>query len=312
MEELLTGNVWKQIAGKVKQKGRRFAAIAYVSAAGYLKLREKDVLVCDASDEVIKSRGTSPAALSTYLEDGVELYHQPGLHAKVVVFGKHALIGSCNLSSFSANRLLEAALLSSRLSVRSQALAFVQSALKKAEPIDKAFIKRIQKIKLSERPFIPTPAKTRTVKSFGTRFWVISTSPMKRDDQPGEERIIAQGEKQAEKLRSDKASEVDWVRWSLKDRFRELASPGDTIIEIHHSSKARIQVWPPMSILLKQRRQTFTRFYFEVPGDADYLPWGVFEKQLRSVGIRNIKKNSRKELSPRNRALVEAVWADRS
>jgi hypothetical protein len=309
MEQLLTGNIWNQIAPKVRRRGRRLAAIAYVSDADFLRLKKNDVLVCDASDPIIKSRGTSVKALRTYLDAGVLLYNRPNLHAKVVVFGPHALIGSCNLSSWSATRLHEAAMLSTRPSIRSQALAFIYGARESGQEIDRSFIARISKIKLDKPAFVPRP-KGQTRKVLGNRFWVISSVPLAEDSYADERALVAQAEKEAESRLTERDTEVDWVRWTGRSQFRALAKPGDTVMEIHRVSKNRAQVYQPAPILVRQARPKWTRIYYEVPTNCPYVPWNEFERKLERVGIKSITKNSTKELSSRDKALVETIWTD--
>ena len=125
MDQILTGNIWKQIAPSAQRANRRLAALAYVSNGDLLRLEHGDTLVCDASDHAISLGNTSAPVLRKFHRKGVRLYNHPDLHAKVVLFGKNALIGSCNLPQSSASILREAALLSTRSSVRSQVSAFI-------------------------------------------------------------------------------------------------------------------------------------------------------------------------------------------
>lgn len=86
MDQVLTDNIWKQIAAKIRNEKRRLAAIAYVSNPNHLRLKKDDVLVCDASDQVIRTGETSATALRKFHKAGVRLYNCPNLHAKVVIF----------------------------------------------------------------------------------------------------------------------------------------------------------------------------------------------------------------------------------
>jgi hypothetical protein len=310
MEELLTGNIWGQIARRVRQATHRQAAIAYVSNARSLRLAKGDVLICDASDQAIKSRATSAKALGTYLKAGVLLYNHPGLHAKVLVFGHHALIGSSNLSALSVTHLREAALLTTRMSARSQTLAFIHQVRQDAEEIDKRFIDRVGKIKLNKATLPGGSKRGKRTKVLGHRFWMVSTVPDKKETPAEEEALIAKGEKQAKALFADEDSELDSFRWHPHARFAKDAQPGDTVVQIHCPSKHRAAVWKPIAILSKQVTPQWVRFYFELPKDHIYVPWGQFERMLKKVGLRTIKKSSVRELSGRDSALVETIWSD--
>jgi hypothetical protein len=308
MDELLTGNVWKQIAGEAKKHSQRSAAIAYVSDAKYLRLKKNDVLVCDASDAVIRSGGTSAKALKTYLDAGVRLYNYPNLHAKILVFGPNAVVGSCNVSASSANRLREAALLTSRHTVRSQAAALIHMSMKAADDINADFVNRIKKIKVVKRGLFVGKRRGPNEK-LGNRTWVIRTTELDDDAFPEERKSEQQGEKEAKALLSQSDSEVNWVRWTGKSHFRATAKEGDTIMELNSPRRSkRVAVSGPVAILKRQDRGIWTRFYYEEPDDLPSLSWSEFERLLRKVGIQSIKKGSTRELSPYEASLMESIW----
>jgi hypothetical protein len=143
----------------------------------------------------------------------------------------------------------------------------------------------------------------------GNRSWAISSWPLSENSYPEEADLVAQGERRAESRLTGDDTEVDSVRWYGKSRFRRLAKPGDTLLEIHHLSRKRTEVYQPAPILLRQDRARWTRIYYEVPVDCPYMPWSQFERELRRVGVTSIKRNSTKELSAREKALVDTIWA---
>ncbi len=68
-------------------------------------------MVCDASNNAIKTGQTSAAVLKRAFDRGSRLYNLPGLHAKILLLNEKALIGSANASGSSAHSLIEAGLL---------------------------------------------------------------------------------------------------------------------------------------------------------------------------------------------------------
>lgn len=102
--------VWNAIAKQVKASRRADVAVAYFGqgAARRLPLPAKSRLVVDASEATVRAGATCPAELLTLVRKGVTVHSSPGLHAKVYVFGRTALIGSANVSTASADRLVEA------------------------------------------------------------------------------------------------------------------------------------------------------------------------------------------------------------
>ncbi len=129
-----------------KKTKRKIAALAYVSTPKYLSFGKGDILVCDASDQAIKSGETSAVVLARFYKKGAEIYSCPNLHAKVMVLGRNVLIGSCNLSESSAQVLRELAVITSDTSTRSQALAYIHSIKDTSSLVNEAFLERISKI----------------------------------------------------------------------------------------------------------------------------------------------------------------------
>jgi hypothetical protein len=310
MDQVLTDNIWKQIAAKIRNEKRRLAAIAYVSNPNHLRLKKDDVLLCDASDQAIRTGETSAAALRKFHKAGVRLYNCPNLHAKVVVFGPNVLIGSCNLSDSSATVLREAALLSSRSSVRSQAVAFIHMAREQSQLINKEFIDRVLKIEVMKR-HAASRTRRKPSKPLGNRTWVLRTHHLDPDRYRDEEKWIEKAEKEVKRRLSDPDSEVGWVRWTGRSRFRELAQEGDSLIDMNSPRRSeRVVVSAPVPILKKQDQGKWTRFYYEIRDDSQEMSWTEFERRLRRVGLTSIRKNSTRELTRRDVALVDTIWEE--
>jgi hypothetical protein len=306
MNRLLTDNIWSQIRSATPKSGHKVAALAYVSTGGYCSFGKGDVLVCDATDRAIKSGETSAAVLKKFYDAGAEIYSCENLHAKTIVCGRTVLIGSCNLSDSSANVLRELAILTSNNSIRSQVLAFIHKLANNATRIDKLFLRRIAKIPVSRRRW---PGKIRRGHfKLGKRTWIIKTCPLDPAKYKHEEPFVQQAESEIrKKLRRTKA-DINWVRWTGKSRFRSLAREGDTFIDLSSAGRGgkRISVSAPAPILMRQHRRKWTRFYFETPDKK--ISWSQFEREVRKVGIRHIRKNSTKELSDRDAALLDVIW----
>src|ERR1044072_5576617 len=103
MEKIITNKVWTQVTRLLDKRENKIAAIAYVSKGTPLSFGDGDVLVCDASDQAIKTGETDAAILKRFLIDGAELYSCPNLHAKILISGDSVVIGSANLSASSEN-----------------------------------------------------------------------------------------------------------------------------------------------------------------------------------------------------------------
>jgi len=125
---LLTKGIWAA-ARKAKEHtpGRTVAAVAYVTDNA-LGLGKGDVLVCDASEERIKTGATSAKVLYKLAVAGVAVHHAPRLHAKLVRMPSAVLVGSSNMTA-NTIKLQEASLLSADPAVLTQADKVLQALL---------------------------------------------------------------------------------------------------------------------------------------------------------------------------------------
>jgi hypothetical protein len=308
METILTGNIWKQVGDLAKAAKRRLVAVAYVSNDGHLRFKGDDVLICDASDRAIKTRETSARVLQSLFRKRVEVRSSSDLHAKVAVFGRYALIGSCNLSLASSKDLTELALLTDRKQVVAQAMAFILGLRELSEEVDEDFLRRILRIKVA-------PARRhgrkqrRQPTQFGNKVWLISVQQLAEDSYPKEQAVVEKAEKKADSLAADKDSTISWIRWTGKSRFRFLARPGDLVVQIWKSlSGKQITVLAPCPIILRQDVAHWTRFYVAEPENCRSLSWKRFKKEAKKHKLFRFSKDSARELRPREALLIEALW----
>ena len=286
---------------------RRLFAVAYVSNEGHIGFRRNDVLICDASDRAIKTGETSAHLLQSLCRKGVELRSISDLHAKVAVFGRYALIGSCNLSVSSARYLTELALLSDRKQVVAQATAFIYSLRESSEEIDDGFLRRILKIKV--HPFQRCGAKRKVQQaSFGGKAWIVSVQELGENSFQKEQPFVDKGKKKADSLVVDRDSTVSWIRLTGKARFRTAAKSGDTVIQIWKSfSGKRTTVFAGRPIVYRQDVAHWTRFYISESEDSQSLSWERFKKESKKLGLSHVSKDSVRELTPKEILLFESI-----
>lgn len=163
MSRLLSDNLWTEIRSLATTKHPRVAAIAYVSSDDAVAFDQGDTLVTDATDETVGLGLTRARVLEAAFLRGAQLYSFPNLHAKVLVLGHTAVIGSCNLSAHSENVLTEAAWVTDQANAVGAARSFVQSLVPRSTPVDREFIARILRIPVRPRPRGPgqRPPSTR-------------------------------------------------------------------------------------------------------------------------------------------------------
>jgi hypothetical protein len=86
------------VVKKLPKKAPLTAAIAFVSEPMGLPLKAGDRIYVNCLDSTIAGGATDPRLLAKWVKAGVEVLHCPELHAKVIVAGNWAAIGSANLS----------------------------------------------------------------------------------------------------------------------------------------------------------------------------------------------------------------------
>jgi len=305
MQKIMTDNIWHQIATLAKKSSKKLAALAYVSSSEFVSFKKGDILICDASEQAIRSGETSATVLSKFYNAGAQIYSCPYLHAKVLICDKNVLIGSCNLSLSSAQVLRELAVLTTDSSTRSQVVAYIHAIKDSSFPIDETILEKLLKIPVVKRKGIR--GVKRPPINLGNRTWIISTYDLNPDRYKHEETFVEKAEKEVRKKIQDSEADISWCRWTGKNAFRSLAREGDTIIEMNSDRNSnRTTVSAPAAILKRQDYDKWTRFYYETQETT--LAWTKFERELRKVGLTQIKKNSTKEIKPRDAALINTIW----
>jgi hypothetical protein len=307
MDTIITGDIWKQVRLHARDAKRRLVAVAYVTTDGHMGFKPNDVLICDASDQAIRGGETSARVLHMLSRRGIEIHSRPDLHAKAAVFGRWALVGSCNLSSNSAD-LTELALLTDRKQVVAQATAFVHALRESSEKIDDDFLRRILKIKVRQARRRWPNRKDKATR-FGNKVWLVSVCELAKNSFPEEQPFVEKAVKKASALLADKDSTFSYIRWTGKARFRSVARPGDIAVQICKSlSGKRTSVFAPCPIIFRQDVAHWTRIYVSEPEDCKNVSWERFKNEAKKLGLAHISKDSVRELNPRELLLVESIW----
>ncbi|MDT4969390.1 MAG: hypothetical protein QOJ64_4127 [Acidobacteriota bacterium] len=236
MNQVVSKDLWKQIARLASKSERRIAAIAYVTNEGAIKFGAGDILIVDASDQVVACGQTSASLLRKAHRRGAEIYSLRGLHAKVLVLDDLAVIGSANLSASSANSLVEAAILTDHPAAVATTRAFIETAKTNATPLDSGYLRRIGSIKVN-REFVRAISrrgdKTKGIRVREHRTWIVNVSLLDESRFEDEREKAERGREKARTLLTRKKSDVGWMRFtSDKSRFAREANRGDSVIQI--------------------------------------------------------------------------------
>ncbi len=287
MQCVLCVDLWREVAKRAKRADTRQVAIAYVTQ-DFVGLRKGDTLIVDASRFAIASNETSASLLQKLHRAGVAVYDCPSLHAKLLLLGSVAVVGSANMSSSSAHGLVEAAVLSDEASVVSAVASLIEQLRRKSRRLRADDLDALCRIEVIRRGRPPVGGSRRApkVKRLGNQVWMVGVRELVRDPNPREQKAIDSAHAKL-KDHFDDDDEPAWIRWSGRGHFVRDSRAGDSLITIWRSAGAKrpSKVFRAIPVLLKQRARTWTRFYTpDREGRTASMTWGRFQRLLKELG----------------------------
>lgn len=299
MLRLVSDGIWDEIKQLWRTKQPKFAALAYVTSDAYVKFGEGDILVCDASDSAISAGQTSAEILRRAWTRKASLYSSPGLHAKVLVLGRTAVVGSANMSAASASRLTEAAVVTDDARAVAGARVLVEQLAAGGVSVDERFLERISKIKV--RPPVPGSKRRRSVKLHEQRAWLISVHPLDQNRHDSEREVVEKAKRQAAKRADFTDSEHGYIRFIGSSTFRKYARPGDIVmtISLPRAKSTRATVYAPETLLHRKDEGHVTHVFVEEYADREdtAVSFTDFSKLWRSTSsLKPPTRRSTKEL----------------
>jgi PLD-like domain len=300
MIRLLTNDIWTTI-NKLSQKSKRTkVAVAYfgTGAAKQLKLKIGDTLVVAMGLTTVKSGQVNPFEIEILLNKGVKLLNLPNLHSKIYLFADKVIVGSANVSTNSAETLIETAILTDDKQTIKDANKFIIENC--VEKIEADYIE-ICKKNYNPPNFFGTYKKRETTKSQKFKgelssLWVISTKLTSWKDT--EDEIVEKERPKFEaKIKNKRTFQVDEIRYNYNDSFINSVKEGDIVIEIE-GHKVKTLARPPRRVLGvtwdKKDNSAFLRT--EERKVKKTKSWTELQRHLSKNGIKNIKKNSTREI----------------
>jgi hypothetical protein len=285
---VVSGELWTELHRLAKQNRPRLAAVAYVTSDERVKFRKGDMLVCDATDTAIKLGQTSAAVLRRAHDRGSQLFSSPGLHAKVFLLGRVAVVGSANLSSMSVNELDEAALITDDARVVSGVRLLLENLVQAADEIDERFLRRIEKL-----PVVQTrrgSRRRRSVRLPEPRAWLISVVPLDGDKHADEQAVVDRERAEAEKEAQFSDGAPGYIRFTGTSNFRQFAKPGDLVLAVWrpHQKLQWAHVFAPEPLLRRKDKNGVTHLFVEEYADREdtKISWTEFSRLWRRTTSR--------------------------
>ena len=289
----LTGPMHSRLKAAMRHKPV-LAAVAYVTDVDGLPLGKGDLLVCDATDATARAGSTSREALRDLIARGVEVLSLPKLHAKVVVAGQRAIVGSSNWSRHSEDVLTEANLDTDDPTMVKAATAFVRRQARKALRVDGAFLDRMPEAQPAthvaggaRRHLTVTPAAA----------WLLTTHPL-----AGHEEFQERVKDSLARLEKVTGSvTLDFIRWDPGDKEGTRLRRDDRVVIIWHDDDGTVWVCPPVQILDVVEEEV--DLYAIYAGASDHeervIRWSNFKKLADKIGLpKKVNPRSSRSLKP--------------
>lgn len=269
---LHSASLWAQVS-KVRGDKSVIAAIAYANK-DHLKLRAKDILICDASDPRISSGATTYDLLAALAKRQVELWHLDKLHAKVVRLSSHVVVGSANMTANSES-LFEVAFLTDQADALTQVDDLLSDLLRsgKLQRIDEAFLARIKEIPVVRSGSGGRQAQS-SLKDRTPTSWLMAYRELSDREQAKSDPIVQvmTGENEA----------PAYYRTTLKAaEKRPLVQLGDHLIFAHLDEKC---VWRPVKVTGVVQFGNHLFYIHEDVQDGEAV-WELVQKKLSEIGL---------------------------
>jgi hypothetical protein len=315
MLRLVGNSLWDEISSLAAQEVTKLAAVAYVSDDSIIKFHKGDTLVVDASDKTIALGQTNAKLLKEALKRQVRLVSIPGLHAKILIFGTTAVVGSSNISKSSRQDLFEAAVITDRPEVVSKAVQIIEELAKQGEIIDEEFVSRILKIKVKRRSGVKYHAKG-IVSDEQPKAWIIVGA--EDVEYPGNKKIIDKINQSVAKENSEANVEISWAWWQGKSTFMRDAKAGDILVLLQtpkqsDKSLKHVRAYKPAFIkrVFQEKDQKAITFHCAWPADSDAssLNWNEFKSLARRVELkREVGLYTCRRLSEKESSALSELW----
>lgn len=247
-----------------------------------LHLKRGDVLIVALTEANARNGSVCPAEIERLQAKGVQVFLLPNLHAKVLLCGGKAAVGSANLSQTSFAHLDEAALLTTdRKIVRHVRAWFTQRMLEAVSP---------KWLAVCAKAYRPPkggfgPRGKGTAHAAGKAVWLLGID---FTDYPDNEAAIAErGLLQAKRQLSDaKQFKVETVRWAGKNvsSFQK----GDTVIQVIQASRSHYaeELARLVGIRKTNAQSGVAYLYLESRKRPKHVQWREFKSGCLESGLK--------------------------
>jgi hypothetical protein len=307
LNRVLTKEIWVEARKLARTARTRQAAIAYVTQ-DLIGFRKGDTLICDASKRAIKSGQTDAKLLLKLYKNGVTIYSTDGLHSKVILFGRHAILGSANMSG---SDLIEASVVTDNPQITSGIASFIAQLSPKKGALEAKQLEKLCKIEVIRTGWRGGKRKRKSIRRLGATTWIVGVKELVRAPSKTEARLIGRATADLNSRHETDDREYEWIRWSKGDKFSMECRAGDTLIQIWSPrGNGRKLVTRRLPVLLKRSEPNCVRFYTgDAQRDSDEIGWSRFQRVLKASGYdKYVGPNSVQPLDTGMAEIIDRKW----
>jgi hypothetical protein len=244
---LLTAGVWPRLTA-LASRNNAFCAVPYFGTGGsnLLPLKKGSVLVVKFDRAAMRAGQTNPHDIIRLIQKGVKVYACGNLHAKVFSFGATSIVGSTNVSNFSADKLIEACAEISSPAFSKRCKAFVESLCGDLVELD--YAEEMKKFYVPPKLMVSSsPQKNRKRTPQHSNLWLVSLASVSwsEKDYAHEEAGLAKAE---QNLDQGETSKIERFRWSGGKLGEELRR-GERVLMSTKIDNGKVLLSPPGRVL---------------------------------------------------------------
>jgi len=129
---------------------------------------------------------------------------------------------------------------------------------------------------------------------------------------PTEHQWIERGHRAAEKRKTRRDTELNWIRWTDRSLFAKKARVGDIVVQLWGIDWRRPPQWayPPANILHRQKEPSCTRLYIEESPKAEQRKLSIaeFRTLWNKSTNRKLAKHPAREMTDSELNCLYVMW----
>jgi hypothetical protein len=279
--------LWSEIKRRLNSAKRVRVAVAYFSKGGasLLPLRKGDTLVADMSPGTVMQGATDPREIQKLFSRGVEVFTRGSLHAKLIVVDRMLFASSANVSKNAFRILDEAGVGTSKSSVVSDAVQYIDSLC--TEPVTQRYIDECIRIYRPPRFKSIRTLPRQPARAVRAKLWFVGgLVPI---DPKGDAEVLERmSEEAASDLDDTRKHEVAWIRYGYEPRFLANIKKNNRVVDCTRIGNRSRLVGPPARVIRKRKYtaksgKVFHVLMLEVPKGGESIPFSKFCKLAKRI-----------------------------